>query len=98
MLATVLSPLHRPVEAYGGPRHENLLGPRVHDLHPEPTTDVGGDHLDAVDGKAELCGNRLPHAGRSLWGGMHQQRLVVRVTPGQDTFALHRHRRAALDL
>src|SRR3954470_3833095 len=98
MLATVLRPLHRPVEAYGGPRHENLLGPRVHDLHPEPATDVGGDYLDAVDRKAELCGNRLPHTGRSLCRGMHQQRLVIRVPTSQDTLALHRHRRAALDL
>ena len=97
MLAPVLGPLHRVPEAYGGPRHEHLLRPGVHDLHAEPAAHVGGDHLDPVHREAELGRHRLPHAGGGLRGGVHEQGLVVGVPAGQDTLALHRHGGAALD-
>ncbi len=86
------------VQPTGGPRHEDLLGPRVHDLDAEAATHVGGDALDLGQGEPELGRDGRPHTGGGLRGGVEQQRLLVAVPAGVDALALHRDARAALDL
>ena len=81
-----------------GPRHEDLLGPRVHDLDAEAAAHVGGDALDLRERQAELGRDSRAHAGRGLGRGVHPQLAAVAVPAGVDALALHRHAGAALDV
>ena len=72
MLAPVLGELHRPPERPGRQRHQQLLGPRVVDLHAEAAADVGRDHVDLAEVEAELGGDRGPDAGRGLGRRPHR--------------------------
>ena len=71
VLAPVLGELHRPAQRPGRQRDQQLLGPRVVDLHAEAAADVGGDHVDLAEVEAELDRDRGPHAGRGLGRGPH---------------------------
>ena len=72
VLAPVLGELHRPAERPRRQRHQQLLGPRVVDLHAEAAADVGRDHVDLAEVEAELGGDRGAHAGRGLGRGPHR--------------------------
>ncbi len=98
VLAAVLDPLDLAVQPPGRPRHQHLLRPRVHDLHPETAADHGRDALDLAGRQPELGGHRCADAGRRLGRGVDAHRAVGRVPAGVDALALHRHRRAALDV
>ena len=74
VLAAVLGPLHVATELARRPRHEHLLGPRVHDLDAEPAAHVGGDALDLRERHAQLGGDGGAHPGRGLRGGVEAQR------------------------
>ena len=71
VLAPVLGELHRPAEGARGERDEQLLGPRVVDLHAEAAADVGGDHVDLTEVEPHLHRQRGAHAGGGLGGGPH---------------------------
>ena len=82
VLAAVLGPVHRLAQRDGGHRHQQLLGPRVHDLHAEPAAHVGGDDLDLLQRQLQLGRDRRAHRGGGLGGGVHPQRgVVARPTP-----------------
>ena len=71
VLAPVLGELHRAAERPRRHRHQQLLGPRVVDLHAEAAADVGRDHVDLAEVEAELHGDRGADAGRGLGRGPH---------------------------
>ena len=98
VLAPVLGELHRPPERHGRQRDEELLGPRVVDLHAEAAADVGGDHVDLGEVEAELGGHAAAHAGRRLGRGPHRQAGRVGVPPGHRAAPLHRRAGGALDV
>ena len=97
VLAPVLGELHRPAEGPRRHRHQELLGPRVVDLHAEAAADVGGDHVDLAEVEAELDRHRGADAGRGLGRGPHGHPADVGVPAGDGAAALHRHAGAALD-
>ena len=97
VLAAVLGPLDVAAQVACRPRHQHLLGPRVHDLDAEPAADVGGDALDLGERHPELGGDRGTHAGGGLGGGVQAQRALVEVPLREDALALHRGAGAALD-
>ena len=94
VLAPVLGPLDRPAELHGRPRHQHLLGPRVHDLDAEAAADVGRDHLDLESGQAELGGEAARDAGRRL-GGVPDPQLAAGRGPSAAYDAPRLHRPAA---
>ena len=98
MLAAVLGPLHRRPEPRGRPRHQHLLGPGVHDLHPEAAAHVGGDHLDPVDRQRRAWRRSPARTPVEVWVEVcTSSEPVVGVPAGEHALALQRHRRAALD-
>ena len=97
MLAPVLDELHRPAQRPGRERDEQLLGPRVVDLHAEAAAHVGRHHVDLAEVEAELDRDRGPHPGRGLRRGPHGQPVDVGVPAGDRAAALHRLAGAALD-
>ena len=103
VLAAVLGPLHlvrdaRPGEPAGGPRHQHLLRPRVHDLDAETAAHVGRDALDLVRRHLQLGGDRHPHRRRGLGRGVDPDRVLVAVPDRVDALALHRHAGRPLDV
>jgi hypothetical protein len=56
------------------------------------------DHLDLLQRQLELGRDRRAHRRRRLGRGVHAQRRVLGVPAGVHAAALHRHRRAALDV
>src|SRR5690606_8905309 len=85
VLAPVLGPLDLPAEEPGGPRHQDLLRPRVHDLDAEAAADVGRDHLDVGQGQVERGGDGHADAGGGLGAGVDAQ--VGAVPAGVDAAA-----------
>ena len=98
VLAPVLDELHRSPESPCGHRHQQLLGPRVHDLDPEAAADVGGDHVDLAEVEAELGGDGGADAAGGLGRGPHLQPVRVGVPARDHAPALQRHAGGALDL
>ena len=98
VLAPVLGELHRPAQRHRRQRYEQLLGPRVVDLHAEAATHVGRDHVDLRQVEAELGGHAAPHAGRRLGRRPHRQAGRVGVPPRDGAAALHRRTGRALDV
>jgi hypothetical protein len=98
VLAAVLRPLDLGLQRDRRHRHQQLLGPRVHDLDTEAAAHVRGDHLDLVERQLELGRYRRAHRRRRLGAGVHAQRGVVGVPLRVHALALHRHGRAALDV
>ena len=58
VLAAVLGELHGPAERPRGQRDQQLLGPRVVDLHAEAAADVGRDHVDLAEVEARAWPRR----------------------------------------
>ena len=97
VLAPVLDELHRPAQRPRRERYEQLLGPRVVDLHPEAAADVGRHHVDLAEVEAELDRDRRADPGRGLGRRPHRQPVDVGVPAGDGAAALHRLAGAALD-
>ena len=97
MLAAVLGELHRAAQRTGRQRHQQLLGPRMVDLHPEPAAHVGRDHVDLAEVEAHLHRQRGSDTGRALRRGPDLQAVDVRVPPRDRAATLQRSARAALD-
>ena len=98
VLAAVLGELHRPAQRHRGQRDEELLGPRVVDLHAEAAADVGGDHVDLGEVEAELGGDAAAHAGRGLGRRPHGEAGGVGVPARDGAAALHRRTGRPLDV
>ncbi len=98
VLAPVLGELHRPQQLPGRPRHQHLLRPRVHDLHPEAAADIRGDHVYVGQRQVELGRDGRAHAGGGLGRGPQAQVAGLRIPAGQHAAAFHRGRRGPLDV
>ena len=97
VLTPVLDELHRPAQRPRRERYEQLLGPRVVDLHPEAAADVGSHHVDLAEVEAELDRDRRADPGRGLGRRPHRQPVDVGIPAGDGAPALHRLAGAALD-
>ena len=97
VLAAVLGELHGPAERLRRQRDQQLLGPRVVDLHAEAAADVGGDHVDLAEVELQLHRDGGADAGRGLGRGPGLEPVEVGVPAGDRAAALHRLAGAALD-
>ncbi len=97
VLAAVLGELHRPAQGPRRERDEQLLGPRVVDLHPEAAAHVRRDHVDLCEVEAELGGHAAAYAGRGLRRRPDREAGGVGIPAGDDAAPLHRRARRALD-
>ena len=98
VLAAVLGELDVVAEQACGPRDEELLGPRVHDLDAEPTTDVRGDALHLGERQLEEGCDDRAHARRGLRRGVHAHPLVVRIPARVHAARLERGRGRTVDV
>jgi hypothetical protein len=98
VLAPVLGPLDLGLQRDGGHRHEQLLRPRVHDLHAEAAADVRRDDLDRIQRQVQFGRDRRAHRRRRLGARVDAQRPVVGVPACVHALALHGHAGAALDV
>jgi hypothetical protein len=97
VLAPVLGELDRLSQQPGGPRHEHLFWPRMHDLDAEAAADVRRDDVDLAQVQAQLGGHGSPHPGRGLRRGPQAQVARLRVPVRQHAAPFQRRGRRALD-
>ena len=90
VLAAVLGELHRDAEGAGRHRDQQLLGPRVVDLHAEAAADVGRDHVDLAEVEAELGGDTAADTGRGLGRRPDRHPVDVGIPAGDGAAALER--------
>ena len=92
VLLPVLGPLHRAPEPHGGERNQQLVGVKEHDLRPEASADIGGDHIDV--GLRESEPNREAAADRCRrLRGVIDGEAMLRLGPaGPDCPRLYRTR------
>ena len=91
----VLDPLQRGRELLRRQQHADVLA-QGHDLLPEASADVAGDHPDPVLGQAEQARAEHPHLVRRLGRGPDGELAAGGRPLGDDAPRLHRHRRVGL--
>ena len=97
VLDPILDPLHRPPQADGGARHQDLLGIEEHDLRAEGAADVGRDHLHLELGQAEDPREPVLDGQRRLGRDPRLERPRARVEIGHDAASLDGAAAAPLD-
>ena len=89
MLAPVLQPAHRALQAFGEPGDADLLR-RENPLVAEPAADIGRDHPDAREVHVEAFGEPVADDMGELGGRDHGELAEPRVPLGEHALALDR--------